>query len=133
MKTLLTAIIGLGLILNINAQSFERTSFKIKTKELTKSILKLDQKIRINKELFMDVSPQFGNQFISRAEAKKARINLKDFYDEFDFGFNMGFKYSFKKQLHFNAFYNIGLLRFDESKSVKTKGFVIQLSLRYII
>lgn len=133
MKILLTAIIGLGLILTINAQSFERTSFKIKTKEFTKSILKLDQKIRINKELFIDVSPQFGNQFISRAEAKKARINLKDFYDEFDFGFNMGFKYSFKKQLHLKAFYNIGLLRFDESKNVRAKGFVIQLSLRYII
>ena len=132
MKTLLTAIIGLGLILNINAQSFERTSFKINTKEPTKSF-RLDQKIRINKELFMDVSPQFGNQFISRAEAKKARINLKDFYDEFDFGFNMGFKYSFKKQLHLKAFYNIGLLRFDESKTVKAKGFVIQLSLQYII
>ena len=79
MKSLLKIIIVFGLVLNINAQSIGRTSFKINAKDKTVNTLKLDKKLLITKGLHLDVSAQFGNLFITQFGAKKAKINLKDF------------------------------------------------------
>ena len=114
MKTILILIIGFGLLLNLNAQNMERISFKINENVLNQNALSLDPKLKINKGLYADLTPQFGNQFISRIEAKKARLDLKEFYEDFDFGFNMGFNYIWKKQLQLKAIYNFGLLKFEE-------------------
>ena len=97
MKTLLKIIFSIGLFLNMNAQSLESTSFKISVKNKSISTLKLDQKLVVMKGLYIDLSPQFGNQFISQIEAKKAKINLKDYYNDSDFGYNLGFDYTHKK------------------------------------
>jgi hypothetical protein len=131
MKTILKIIIAFGLALNINAQSIERTSYKINVNGKTENGLKLDKKLVISKGLLLDVSPQFGNLFMTRFEAKKAKINLKDFYNDYDLGLKMCFSYSLKKQLHLKALYKIGLLKFTEPDCMKSKGYVVQLSLDY--
>lgn len=132
MKTLLKIIIAFGLVLNINAQSKERTSIIIGANGNTKSTIKLDKKLLITKGLQIDVSPQFGNLFMTRIEAKKAKINLNDFYDDFDLGINIGFNYSLKKQLYLKAFYNMGMLKFDEPDNLKDQSYVIQVSIDYV-
>lgn len=131
MKTLLKIIIAFGLVLNINAQSIERVSYKINLNGKTKSALKLDKKLVISKGLHLDVSPQSGNLFMTRLEAKKARVNLKDFYTDYELGIKMGFSYSVKKQLHLKALYNIGMLKITEPDWIKSEGYVVRLSIDY--
>ena len=132
MKTILKLIISFGLLLNLNAQSSEKISLKLNSFNNTKNALKLDQKLRINKGLYMDVVPQFGNQFISRIEAQKVRLNLNEFYEDFDFGFNMGFNFKLKEQLNLKAIYNIGMLKFDESIVGKVNSCLVKLTIDYV-
>ena len=132
MKTILKLIISFGLLLNLNAQSSERISLKLNSFNNTKNALKLDQKLRINKGLYMDVVPQFGNQFISRIEAQKVRLNLNEFYEDFDFGFNMGFNFKLKEQLNLKAIYNIGMLKFDESIEGKVNSCLVKFTIDYV-
>lgn len=132
MKALLKIIIVFGLVLNINAQSLERTSYNSNVNGKANYALKLNKKLVISKGLLLDVSPQFGNLFMTQFEAKKARVNLKDFYNDYDFSLKMGFCYSLKKQLSLKAFYNMGMLKFDEPDNLKNQGYVVQLSIDYI-
>jgi hypothetical protein len=132
MKTLLKIIIVFGLVLNINAQSIERTSFEISINDKTKSTLKLDKKLLITKGFLLDVSPQFGNLFITQFGAKKAKINLKDFYDDFDFGIKVGVSSNFKKNLKIKALYNIGMLKFEKHNIEKEDGYAVKLSIDYV-
>ena len=64
-------------------------------------------------------------------EAKKAWINLKDYFNDFDFGFNLSLNYKFKKSLHLKALYNVGMLEFDNSDFQKVKNYRFKLSLNY--
>lgn len=131
MKTLLKTIIIFGLILNMNAQSSEINSQKMNVKNIAKSIIKLDQKLMIKKGLYMGLSPQFGNLFITQLEAKKAKINLKDYYNDFDFGFNFQISYDLIKNLNFAVLYNVGMLRFNSSNTSSVLGPVMKLRIHY--
>jgi hypothetical protein len=115
----------------MNAQSMESTSFKISVKNKNISTLKLDQKLVVMKGLYIDLSPQFGNQFISQIEAKKAKINLKDYYNDSDFGYNLGFDYLLKNCLNLRAHYNVGLLKFDFIDNEKVQSVLFKLTLNY--
>ena len=132
MKTILKLIFSFGLLLNVNAQSGERISLKVNNFNKVHKDLKLDQKLMINKELYMDVTPQFGNQFISRIEAQKAGLDLNEFYEDFDFGFNMGFNFHLKEQFHLKAIYNFGMLKFDELAYGKVNSCIVRLSIDYM-
>lgn len=132
MKVLLKIIIFFGLVININAQSIGMNSLIIRVNGNTKSTIKLDKKLLITKGLQLEVSPQFGNLFMTRIEAKKAKINLNDFYDDFDLGINIGFNYSLMKQLCLKAFYNMGMLKIDEPDNLKDQGYDVQLSIDYV-
>ena len=78
------------------------------------------------------MSPQFGNLFMTTFEAKKAWINLKDYYNDFDFGFNLGLNYKFKKSLNLKALYNVGILEFDNSDLQKVKNYSFKVSIDYV-
>lgn len=131
MKTILILIFSFGLLLNVNAQSDERISLKVNNFNKVHKDLKLDQKLMINKELYMDVTPQFGNQFISRIEAKEVRLDLNEFYEDFDFGFNMGFNFHLKEQFRLKAIYNLGMLKFNDSAIGKVNSCIVKLSIDY--
>lgn len=131
MKTILKLIFCFGLLFNVNAQSIERSSYKVRNINNVHNAFKLDQKLMINKGLYMDVTPQFGNQFISRTEAQKIRLDLNEFYEDFDFGFNMGFNFHLKEQLRLKAIYNIGMLKFDESVIGMVNSCIVKLSIDY--
>ena len=131
MKTILKLIFCFELLFNINAQSSERSSYKLGNINNVHNAFKLDQKLMINKGLYMDVTPQFGNQFISRTEAQKIRLDLNEFYEDFDFGFNMGFNFHLKEQLRLKAIYNIGMLKFDESVIGMVNSCIVKLSIDY--
>ena len=131
MKTILKLIFCFGLLFNVSAQSSERSSYKLGKINNVHNAFKLDQKLMINKELCMDVTPQFGNQFISRTEAQKIRLDLNEFYEDFDFGFNMGFNFHLKEQLRLKAIYNIGMLKFDESVIGMVNSCIVKLSIDY--
>jgi len=121
-----------GLIIHTHAQKFEDSSIKIIEKNKIKSTFKLNQKLFSLNSLNIDVSPQFGNLFITAFEAKKVWINLKDYYNEFDFGFNVGLNYKFKKCLNLKALYNLGMLEFDNSDFQKVKNYSFKLSIDYV-
>ena len=121
-----------GLIIHTHAQKFEDSSIKIIEKNKIKSTFKLNQKLFSLNSLNIDVSPQFGNLFITAFEAKKVWINLKDYYNEFDFGFNIGFNFILKEQLTFKAIYNIGMLKFHKPNIEKKHGYVVKLSIDYV-
>jgi len=132
MKALLKIIIAFGLALNINAQSIDRTSYKINVNGKTENALKLDKKLLISKGLLLDVSPQFGNLFMTRIEAKIAKINLKEFYNDFDLGIKVGVSSIFKKNLKIKALYNIGMLKFEKHNIERENGYVVKLSIDYV-
>ena len=132
MKTLLKLFFRFGLLLNLNAQNKEMTSMKIKGNQLSHNSFKIGQKVKIFKGLLMDLTPQFGNQFISRKEAIKSKLDLKEFYEDFDFGLNMGFDVLLKEQLQFKAIYNMGVLKFGESNIRKVNSCIVKLSIDYV-
>lgn len=132
MKTLLNMLFLFGLIIHIYAQKIEDSSIKIIEKNKVKSVFKLNQKLFSLNSLNIDVSPQFGNLFMTAFEAKKVWINLKDYYNEFDFGFNVGLNYKFKKSLNLKALYNLGMLEFDNSDFQKVKNYSFKLSIDYV-
>jgi hypothetical protein len=122
----------LGLIIHSYAQEIEGGSIKIIEKSKVKSTFKLNQELFFLNGLNIDVSPQFGNLFMTAFEAKKVWINLKDYYNEFDFGFNLSFNYTFKKSLNLKAVYNVGMLEFDDSDIQKVKNYSFKLSIDYV-
>lgn len=132
MKTILKLIIAIGIILNINAQSIEKTSFKIGINNDTQSTIKFNQKLKVLNGINLVATPQFGNLFMTAFEAKKAWINLKDYYNEFDFGFNISLNYKFKKSVNLKALYNLGMIEFDNSEFQKVKNYSFKLSIDYV-
>jgi len=121
-----------GLIIHTYAQKIEEGSIKIIEKNILKSTFNLNQKLFFLNGLNIDVSPQFGNLFMTAIEAKKVWINLKDYYNEFDFGFNLSLNYKFKKSLNLKALYNFGMLEFDNSNIQKVKNYSFKLSVDYV-
>ena len=132
MKKLMNMLFFFGLIIHSYAQEIKVTSIKIIEKNIVKSTFNLNQKLFFLNGLNIDVSPQFGNLFMTAIEAKKVWINLKDYYNEFDFGFNLSLKYKFKKSLHLKALYNVGMLEFDNSDFQKVKNYRVKLSIDYV-
>jgi len=131
MKKLMKMLFFFGLIIHSYAQEIKDSSIKIIEKNIVKSTFNLNQKLFFLNGLNIDVSPQFGNLFMTAIEAKKVWINLKDYYNEFDFGFNLSLKYKFKKSLHLKALYNVGMLEFDNSEIQKVKNYRFKLSINY--
>ena len=131
MKTTLKIIIAFGIILNINAQSIEKTTFKVSIMNASQITFKFSQKLKVLNGINLITTPQFGNLFMTTFEAKKAWINLKDYYNDFDFGFNLSLNYKFKKSLNLKALYNVGMLEFDNSDFQKVKNYRFKLSLNY--
>ena len=76
-----------GLIIHSYAQEIKDTSIKIIEKNIVKSTFNLNQKLFFLNGLNIDVSPQFGNLFMTAIEAKKVWINLKDYYNDFQFAY----------------------------------------------
>jgi len=132
MKKLMNMLFFFGLIIHSYAQEIEDTSIKITKKNTVKSTFNLNQKLFFLNGLNIDVSPQFGNLFMTTFEAKKAWINLKDYYNDFDFGFNLGLNYKFKKSLNLKALYNVGILEFDNSDLQKVKNYSFKVSIDYV-
>lgn len=132
MKTILKLIIAIGIILNINAQSIEKTFFKIGINNNTQSTIKFNQKLKVFNGINLVATPQFGNLFMTVFEAKKAWINLKDYDNEFDFGFNIGLNYKVKKSVNLKALYNLGMIEFDNSEFQKVKNYSFKLSIDYV-
>jgi hypothetical protein len=132
MKTTLKIIIAFGIILNINAQSIEKTTFKVSIMNASQITFKFSQKLKVLNGINLITTPQFGNLFMTTFEAKKAWINLKDYYNDFDFGFNLGLNYKFKKSLNLKALYNVGILEFDNSDLQKVKNYSFKVSIDYV-
>lgn len=132
MKTTLKIVIAFGIILNINAQSIEKTTFKVSIMNASQITFKFSQKLKVLNGINLITTPQFGNLFMTTFEAKKAWINLKDYYNDFDFGFNLGLNYKFKKSLNLKALYNVGILEFDNSDLQKVKNYSFKVSIDYV-
>ena len=132
MKTTLKIIIAFGIILNINAQSIEKTTFKVSIMNASQITFKFSQKLKVLNGINLITTPQFGNLFMTTFEAKKAWINLKDYYNDFDFAFNLGLNYKFKKSLNLKALYNVGILEFDNSDFQKVKNYRVKLTIDYV-
>ena len=121
-----------GLIIHSYAQEIKDGSIKIIEKNIVKSTFNLNQKLFFLNGLDIEVSPQFGNLFMTAVEAKKVWINLKDYYNAFDFGFNLSFNYTFNTYLNLKALYNMGMLEFDNSDFQKVKNYSFKLSIAYV-
>ena len=132
MKKLMSMLFFFGFIIYTYAQKIEDGSIKIIEKSIVKSTFNLNQKLFFLNRLNIDVSPQFGNLFMTTFEAKKAWINLKDYYNEFDFGFNISLNYTFKTCLNLKALYNVGILEFDNSDLQKVKNYSFKVSIDYV-
>ena len=132
MKTTLKIVIAFGIILNINAQSIEKTTFKVSIMNASQITFKFSQKLKVLNGINLITTPQFGNLFMTTFEAKKAWINLKDYYNDFDFGFNLGLNYKFKKSLNLKALYNVGMFEFDNSDFQKVKNYRVKLTIDYV-
>ena len=128
---MLKLIITFGIILNINAQSIEKTSVKISVKNNTQSTFKFNQKLKILKGINFVATPQLGNLFLTRFEAEKARINLNDYYNDYDFGLKVGLSSILKKNLKMKALYNVGMIKFDKPLFDRAKGYFVQISVDY--
>lgn len=132
MKKLMNMLFFFGLIIHSYAQKIEYNSINIIEENKVKSALKLNQQLFFLNGLNIDVSPQFGNLFMSAVEAKKVWINLKDYYNDFDFGYNISLNYVFEKGINLKALYNLGMLEFDNSDFQKVKNYRFKLSIDYV-
>ncbi|MFH6767956.1 hypothetical protein V8G56_04340 [Gaetbulibacter aquiaggeris] len=132
MKKLMNMLFFFGLIIHSYAQETKGGSIKIIEKNIVKSTFNLNHKLFFLNGLDIEVSPQFGNLFMTAVEAKKVWINLKDYYNDFDFGFNLSLNYKFKKSLNLKALYNVGMLEFDSSDFQKVKNYSFKLSIDYV-
>lgn len=129
MKSITKVIIFLGLCIHLNAQSNNLFNTIVTNDLKTENKIKLNQSLNILNWLKLEVSPQFGGLFDEAINNRKNKINLKNYYNDFDFGLKFGVVYEIIKTLNFGLLYNIGMLKFDLTKTAEIESANMKLSL----
>lgn len=128
MKSLITLMFLLILMQSINAQqktkdlNYYKKAFPIKT----------DQNINVFSWLDFEMLPQFNGLFTKAFNACKNKIEWKDIYNDYDFGFNIGFNVNIIERLKFKTLYNIGVIKFNNSRQILADAYSVKLSITYI-
>ena len=131
MKVWIKMVLITGLAIKTNAQVLENVFKGNFIEDISRVIGGLDQKPFIKRGLKLGVKPQTGNLFINSFEAKKARIDLNEFFDDFDFGLNLFINEKIGRNLNLKAIYCLGFLKFSGSDSSKVSGYSLKISLNY--
>lgn len=131
MKLLIKIFFIAGIALKTNAQVIEKIIKGNFIDDVRQTIYGMDQKLMANRSLKFGVSPQMGNLFINTFVAKRARIDLNDYYDDFDFGVNLFFSEKISRNLNLKTIYRVGVLKFGDSDSLKVSGYCLKISLNY--
>jgi len=132
MKTLIKIVIITGFISFGNAQVIERNLSNIIIVYGKEASLKMEDKLLTLNDFNIGLSPQFGNLFVSWQEAKKAKINLQDVFNDFDFGFNLDIEHKLTNNIDIKALYEIGMLKFNNSINDKSKSYSIKVAINYM-
>jgi hypothetical protein len=132
MKTILKLVLFLGLVMDIGAQNSEPFSFEFLNNFEGKKSIKFDQSISIFNSLCLLIAPQFDDLFTKSFNEVESIEKLKNFYDDYDLGFNLGFSYHLKKGLKLVAIHSLGIIKFNNSNLGQAQGYYLKLSLNYI-
>jgi len=86
-------------------------------------------KYYVTKGLSLEVGPQIGLLL----SAKNKSVDVKDYYNDLDFGVNFGLGYKLNNGLNFGVRYNLGLSDINniDNSSNKNKNGVFQVSIGY--
>lgn len=131
MKTIITSIIILLLICNLNAQNEGDCTFNVLANIECNSNITLKKDWHIFPNLKVLIAPQFGSLFIESFKYVKGIKNLKNYYDGDDFGLKLGVHYKVRRHINFISVYNLGMLEFDNSDFQKVKNYRFKLSINY--
>ena len=131
MKTIITSIIILGLMFNLKAQNKYDFSFKVAANLENDNSIKLKEDFHISSALKVLISPQFDGLFAESYKKVKGISNFKNQFNDFDFGFNLGFKYEIIKALTITSVYNIGILKFNLAETESIQGAVMKATLYF--
>lgn len=104
-------------------------SFNDNTIALSYLNIPLMGKYYVAKGLSVEAGPQIG--FL--LAAKNEKTNVKDSFNTFDFGVNLGLGYKLENGLNFGVRYNLGLTDINnlDTSSSKNRNGVLQLSVGY--
>jgi hypothetical protein len=130
MKSLLNLAIIFGFFINVNAQ-IAKTSFNVKEENMFIKSVQLNQKLMVFNGMDFEIVPQFGGLFSKVFKEVISKIDLKNYFKDFDFGFNLQVKYDFVKNLNFTVLYNVGMLKFDQLNSAIVAGPVMKFRVEY--
>lgn len=132
MKTIISIIFLVVFVPKINAQNIVLSSTQIfKHIEAQKS-LELDKSIHLFNSIDFLMIPQFGGLFNESFKYVEGITNLKNYYDDFDLGFNLGIKYKITDKVTFTSVYNIGMLKFEKQNINKISSSNIKVVLQYV-
>ncbi|MGE6353108.1 porin family protein [Flavobacterium sp. NPDC079362] len=104
-------------------------SFNDNTVALNYLNIPLMGKYYVTKGLSVEAGPQIG--FL--LSAKNEKTDVKDAFNTFDFGVNLGLGYKLDNGLNFGVRYNLGLTDINnvDNSSIKNKNGVFQVSVGY--
>ena len=127
MKTIVKIIVIMGLSFQLSAQDVSNKIFNNKKQ----AVVKIDSSVNLFKSLDFLIAPQFGGLFTESFKNVKGISNLKMFYNDFDLGLKLGFKYEIINRLILSSFYNIGLVKFNQNQTNTIESAFMKVAVRY--
>jgi len=131
LKSLLKIIILFGILTKGYSQIDEQVSFSINVNNKVESTFKMDHRISVFKKLNVKFNPQFGGLFSKGFRNLNGLIDLKSYYDDFDFGLNVLTNWELVKNIKMTAIYSFGLLKFNALNLGTIPGPIVKLSIDY--
>ncbi len=130
MRSLLKLIIVCGIITNGYSQINEYVPLKNEI-QMVESAFKMDHRISVFKKLKVEFNPQFGGLFSKGFRNLNGLIDLKGYYDDFDFGLNVLTNWELVKNIKMTGIYSFGLLKFNALNLGTIPGPIVKLSINY--
>ncbi|MCF7560980.1 hypothetical protein L3X39_10065 [Sabulilitoribacter multivorans] len=75
----------------------------------------IDNTLKLFKWIDLTMSPQLGGLFAKMFNTVAPNLKWQDMYNDFDFGFNAKVGWRPNKKIKIRAFYNIGMLKFNNN------------------
>ncbi|MCO4823054.1 MAG: hypothetical protein KC469_13370 [Flavobacteriaceae bacterium] len=121
------------LTFQVNAQlsmTNEDAFFKM-TKSNADSI-ELKQVVHILDTFHLILIPQFDGLFTKILNKRIEGINTKNYFQDFDLGFNLGFNYKLKDSINLDFLYNVGLMKFSVNNPGLIQAPHMKLAISYV-
>jgi hypothetical protein len=127
-------LIVLGTMLQINAQKTTRNlSYALSIRHVESTSLNIKQNVQIINNVGILIMPQMDGLFSKILNENVEGINIKNYFMDFDFGFNFGLNYKLAQTLTVDALYNVGMIKFNMINSCSIPAPYVKISLNYFI